>query len=272
MKIFAAIALSLIGLGITGCGPGDKWVSTVNEAAGVKISGRYVSSNRSVKVHAVENGIKLDFSLPDSLPRVSGKRIEANLKKLDFGKFVSNKQLFWAEELGKSKSDECTERAQSHYETLLEIEKKPTQVGITLSQDPSGEITMNIVQLTPERVLGRMRSSVVSGQKKLCITSFKGKSETLVIVREFLAIRKSLIDLLAKESGFDGSRTGSRLSRVSSLAPSEIETDKEAPRMTDEDEEESDSNGDYESATHVENGIGKSWNPKKNPLIKPRRK
>ena len=263
MNISAAIALFLIGLGITGCGPGDKWVSTVNEAAGVKISGRYVSSNRSVKVHAVENGVKLDFCLSDSLPRVSRKRIEANLKKLDFGKFVSKKQLFWAEELGKSKSAECTERAQSHYKTLLEIGKKSTQVGITLSQDPSGEITMNIVQLAPERVLGRMRSSVVSAQKKLCITSFKGESDTLVIVREFLAIRQSLIDLLAKESGFDGSRTGSRLSRVSSLAPSETERDKKARRMTDEDEEESDSYGDNEPATHVENWEGKSSNPER---------
>jgi hypothetical protein len=233
MRTFVVILPYIFAsLHFSGCGAGDKWVNLVNTPSGIKVSGRYVTATKSIKVQAEDKGLKLDFGLPESLPRVHSDRISIHLRKMDFGEFITNTQHDWVAKFSSASSltSECT-ATETKFTRSFSIDGADKETTVSVKQENNGLLALEAKMASKDDPVVRLRTKPLKDVKTPnCVTAWTDEESIAQVVTDLLKVRQKFNDMLASAAGFDGSKTGSRLSRK----PNTITTEGERAEKEDE--------------------------------------
>ena len=226
------ITLSLIGLValLTGCGPTEKWINTLNEPSGQQLRTRYVTSTKSVKVYSESRGIRLYIQLPDSVARVNRAKLGGQVKKFDFGKLLQNNYDNWIEQIS-SQTTESTSECKSASPHKLELSRENVgQVNFLIGHNSEGQLYMSVNQRKTQQVeesgdqQPKYQMSLVSirvappGGKGRCITGWKDDAAISEIANEMLDIRDKFASSISDVQLGDVYRIGNKLKRQDSIA------------------------------------------------------
>ena len=206
-----------VALTFWGCGAGDKWVNLYNTKSGVKVSGRYVTATKSVKVQADDKGVKLDFGLPDSLPRVHTDRISIQLRKMDFGEWIKNTETDWVNAFSSAstKGKECSKVEHTLTRIFQADDSEEESLKVVFAQEKNGMVSMTVYIPPKENALVRLRSKPPKDAKEnTCITAWKSDDELAAYVTSLIQTRSTFVNMLAVASGFDGTKSGTRLAKT----------------------------------------------------------
>jgi hypothetical protein len=217
---FGCLSLSLF---IGGCGGEYKFQSVVNEPSGDRISIRYVSGTKSVRIRDEKKGILFDFTMAVAMPRVNDQKIGVHAKRFDFGDWLKHSQTEWIDLWADSKtpvadSGKCPD---SSYRVPVEAEAQSGQVReANFYQKPDGTIGLKVYPLSnPELVMVDFKASLPGGRFE-CATTWKPDAQLVQYANSLLATRDQYLITLAQQAGFDASQMGKKLKRADTQSQS----------------------------------------------------
>lgn len=206
---------------LPGCGPGPKWVNVTNGASKVKISTRYVTTTKSVKVQAKEIGLKLDLTLPTSIPRVSPAKLEAAAKNFKFDKYLLSPYEAWLKKLASTVSEQsktqCEEKSVDIPSTQKNVDGYVKVLNVNFAQDTSGTLSVTVTGAKSKDLIVMLRSNPTTSVF-FCVVEWNNPQALAQIPDILLAFREDYAKELANSSGFEKSKTGTRLQQTSTSA------------------------------------------------------
>lgn len=202
----------LIAVFWQGCSGGSKakYVTVINQPSGLELTSRYVTGDKSVRVRRHDGPAVVDFYMPDTLPRVSSKRIAASVKQFDF-KYVEKYSIEeWMKVFAKETSSECPSNglqfdAVSPTKAILHVTADQTTDGM-VNFFVRDTINAPIVQMVVHQPRGTTKD------KRICVTTWNTGFMT-TLAAELSDMRDQLVVELSKDSGFNGDMIGTRLRR-----------------------------------------------------------
>jgi hypothetical protein len=217
MNVVSSRAVALVAglfalVTIYGCkGSKAKYVTDHNNHSGMQLTARYVSGTKSVRVKRKGGPAMVDFSMPDSLPRVSGKRIATSIRRFNFRFLFVNQFADWMDLVILKRSHECASigtqfDAVTPKHTILHVTMDQTEDGL-MNFQIRDTLNTPIAQLVIRQLKGAKKGQII------CATEWNLKN-LAKLASDMNDMRTSLVEDLSKESGFDGSRIGHRLSRI----------------------------------------------------------
>lgn len=216
-----------------GCGPGPKWVNTVNVASRIKMSSRYVTGSKSIKVQAKEIGLKLDISLPASIPRVSPSKLEFAAKHFTFDPFIVSPFEDWLTRLAQTKSEQakaqCEDRGLDVAAAEQDVDGQTRVLNVRFAQDKSGTLSVTLTGTKSKDLIVMLRSSPTTSVFNCVVEWFDADTLKDKIPGQILNFRSEYLKELEKANGFESAKVGNRLKRANSLEPE--------PQTTDQDQD-----------------------------------
>ena len=202
----------------SGCNGDQKFQSVMNEPSGERISIRYVSGAKAVKLKNEKNGALVDIQMSDSMPRVNDQKIGVHAKSFDFGTWIKNPQGDWIDLWASSKNPageagKCSDT--SHTIPLAASTEEGQSNQATFRQEADGTMELKLHAASmPDTVFTQFRIAPPAG-KVDCVAGWKPDDVLAASANTLAGLRDLYLRTLAAQAGFDSSQMGKKLKRVS---------------------------------------------------------
>jgi hypothetical protein len=213
-----------------GCGSSEKYITVVNEASGIELTSRYVTSSRSLKIKAPSIGLKYFIGLPNSISRINKAKIGLNAKKFDFHNLENQRYSYWIEKLTGKKPGESSEKCTGIKKemkgtsnsgdplTLFILQSTDGELRITVDHHPTNEGSTESTPAEPDFVV----ISYSQGQP-ICITQWAADEALWDEANSLLEMREAFLKQLSEGNNAPTYQIGSKLKR--SNPSSKIQSD-----------------------------------------------
>jgi hypothetical protein len=213
----------------SGCGPGNKLITVVNESSGIQLTTRYVTSTKSVIVKSKEDKIKFIVKLPDSVPRVNRNILGIYAMKYDFNGLWANKYNTWIKLVANAKSDVASETCSGISTELRGNGPQDVKLVVKFDQNDKGDLSISVWDELRQKADGEEYLVYVrarSGGAGICISSWASNESLWEVVNSLLKMREGYIKLLTEKLEGEGYKMGNKLKRSTDpIKPEEPQED-----------------------------------------------
>ncbi len=196
----------------------SKYVTAINQPSALKLTARYVSGEKAVRVRRKDGPAIIDFYMSDHLPRVSSTKISKTIKVFDFRYFEKYNIRDWMKVFATMTSNKCPSLGVE----LDAVRADAAIIHVSADQTDKGMININIRDTINNRLVQLLvyQPMGTTDFMRICVNTWNTASLTKLAV-EICDVRDKLMNELSKEHPFNANLIGHRLSRKSTKTQSE---------------------------------------------------